>query len=84
MSEFKEEEDKMEPKTPTSSIDLVNNQILKGTKNDWNDDWSTMTSRKTIFNDNFVSFWMRHSKHSRQFGRVIPNIHVTLDHFLSH
>ena len=37
------------------------------------------TSRKTIFYDNFVSFWTCHSKHLRQFGRVILNIHVTLD-----
>ena len=37
------------------------------------------TSRKTIFYDNFVSFWTRHSKHSCQLGRVIPSIHVTLD-----
>ena len=40
-----------------------------------------ITSRKTIFYDNFVSFWMCHSKNLYQFGRVIPNIHITLDHF---
>ena len=40
-----------------------------------------ITSRKTIFYDNFVSFWSSHSKHSHQLGRIIPNIHVTLDHF---
>ena len=37
------------------------------------------TSRKTVFYDNFVTFWIRHSKHSHQFGHVIPNIYVTLD-----
>ena len=40
-----------------------------------------ITNRKIIFYDNFVSFWTRHSKHSRQLGRIIPNIHITLDHF---
>ena len=40
-----------------------------------------ITSRKTIFYDNFVSTWMSHSKHSRQLGCVILNFHVTLDHF---
>ena len=44
-------------------------------------EFTACTSRKTIFYDNFVSFWMHHSKHSRQLGGVIPNIHVTLDHF---
>ena len=39
------------------------------------------TSRKIVFYDNFVSFWMRHSKHLRQLGCIIPNIYVTLDHF---
>ena len=38
-------------------------------------------SRKTVFYDNFVSFWTRHSKHSCQLGCLIPNIHITLDHF---
>ena len=33
------------------------------------------TNRKAVFYDNFVSFWMR------QLGCVIPNIHITLDHF---
>ena len=42
------------------------------------------TSRKTVFYDNFVSFWTSHSKHLHQLGRVIPNIHVTLDIFLLH
>ena len=37
------------------------------------------TSRKIIFYDNFMSFWMCHSKHSCQLGCVIPNIYVTLD-----
>ena len=41
---------------------------------------SPLTSRITIFYDNFVSFWTRQSKHFGQLGRVIPNIHVTLDH----
>ena len=40
------------------------------------------TSRKTAFHDNFVSFRTHHSKHFRQLGRIISNIHVTLDHFL--
>ena len=40
-----------------------------------------LTSTKTVFYDNFVSFWMRQSKHLRQLGLVIPKIHVTLDHF---
>ena len=40
---------------------------------------ANFTSRKNGFYDNFVSFWTRHSKHLRQLGRVIPNIHVTLD-----
>ena len=31
--------------------------------------------------DNFVSFWACHFKHLSQLGGVIPNIHVTLDHF---
>ena len=41
----------------------------------------TNTHRKIIFYDNFVSFWTCHSKHLCQHGHVIPNIHVTLDHF---
>ena len=36
---------------------------------------------KNIFYDNFVSFWIRHSKHSCQLGRAILNIYVTLDYF---
>ena len=40
-----------------------------------------IASRKIVFYDNFGSFWTRHSRHLRQLGRVIPNIHVTLDHF---
>ena len=42
------------------------------------EDNSKCISRKNVFYDNFVSFWTRHSKHLHQFGRVIPNIHVTL------
>ena len=38
-------------------------------------------SKKTIVYDNFVSFLTCHSKHSRQLGCIIPNMHVTLDHF---
>ena len=42
---------------------------------------SKSTSRKTIFYDNFVLFWTCQSKHSCQFGCIIPNIHIVLDHF---
>ena len=41
----------------------------------------SITSRKIVFYDNFVSFWTCHSKHLCQLRYVIPNIHVTLDHF---
>ena len=45
---------------------------------DWPLDYN---SRKIVFYNNFGSFWTHHFKHLRQFRHVIPNIHVTLDHF---
>ena len=38
-----------------------------------------ITSKKIVFYDKFVLFWMHHSKHLRQLGCIIPNIQVTLD-----
>ena len=41
-----------------------------------------ITSRKIIFYDNFVSFWMRHSEHSCHIGSFSCHIGHTLSFWI--